>query len=100
LCSIADVPAALAEITRVLRPGGQLRFFEHVRSTRPWFGALQDALTPVWSRIGGGCHLNRDTAATIAASGFRIDELERVYFAPLRFVPPHAHILGRAHAPG
>jgi ubiquinone/menaquinone biosynthesis C-methylase UbiE len=47
LCSVADVAAALAEIRRVLRPGGQLRFFEHVRSSKPWWGLLQDALTPL-----------------------------------------------------
>ena len=58
LCSVADVPAALAELRRVLKPNGQLRFFEHVRSTKPWFALLEDALTPLWSRVGGGCHLN------------------------------------------
>ncbi|MFI5615455.1 class I SAM-dependent methyltransferase [Amycolatopsis sp. NPDC051903] len=99
LCSVADVPAALAEIRRVLRPGGELRFFEHVRSANPAFGLLQDALTPVWSRAGGGCHLNRDTAAAIRAAGFDLQSLDRVYYAPLRFVPPHAHILGRARLP-
>jgi hypothetical protein len=51
----------------------------------------------VWSRIGGGCHPNRDTATTIEASGFTIDEVDRFYYAPLRFYPKHAHILGRAH---
>jgi SAM-dependent methyltransferase len=96
LCSVADVPAALAEIRRVLGPGGELRFFEHVRSAKPWFGLLQDALTPVWSRAGGGCHLNRDTAEAIRASGFEVEHLERFFYAPLRFIPPHAHILGRA----
>lgn len=96
LCSVPDVPGALAEILRVLRPGGELRFFEHVRSDKPWYGLLQDALTPLWSRAGGGCHLNRDTATAIRAAGFRIDELDRIFYAPLRFIPAHAHILGRA----
>lgn len=100
LCSVGEVPAALAEIRRVVRAGGQLRFFEHVRSAKPWWGRLQDALTPLWSRLGGGCHLNRDTAAAISTAGFDIEELERIYYAPLRFVPPHAHILGRARVPG
>lgn len=99
LCSIADVAAALAEIRRVLRPGGELRFFEHVRSANPLFGLLQDALTPLWSRAGGGCHLNRDTAASIRAAGFDIEELDRFFYAPLRFVPPHAHVIGRARTP-
>ncbi|GFG73363.1 class I SAM-dependent methyltransferase [Mycobacterium botniense] len=96
LCSIADTQAALAEIRRVLKPTGQLRFFEHVRSEKPWFGLLQDAIAPLWSRIGGGCHPNRDTAAAIRAAGFDIEELDRFYYAPLRFFPSHAHILGRA----
>ncbi|MEU0470255.1 class I SAM-dependent methyltransferase [Amycolatopsis sp. NPDC006131] len=99
LCSVADVPAALAEIRRVLRPGGELRFFEHVRSANPLLGLLQDALTPLWSRAGGGCHLNRDSAEVIRAAGFDIERLHRLYYAPLRFVPRHAHILGRARTP-
>jgi ubiquinone/menaquinone biosynthesis C-methylase UbiE len=96
LCSIPDMRAALAEVGRVLKPDGELRFFEHVRSEKPWFGLLEDAITPLQSRIGGGCHPNRDTAAAIRAAGFDIEELDRFYYAPLRFYPSHAHILGRA----
>jgi hypothetical protein len=90
----------LAEVRRVLKPGGQLRFFEHVRSTSPLIGVFQDVITPVWGAIGGGCHLNRDSRAAIEAAGFEIDELDRFGYAPLKFVPVHAHILGRAHKPG
>ncbi|GAC1409630.1 MAG: class I SAM-dependent methyltransferase [Mycobacterium sp.] len=96
LCSLADVAAALAEIRRVLKTDGELRYFEHVRSNKPWFGLLEDAITPLWSRMGGGCHPNRDTTAAIRAAGFDIEELDRFYYAPLRFYPSHAHILGRA----
>ncbi|WP_237159446.1 class I SAM-dependent methyltransferase [Mycolicibacterium rhodesiae] len=96
LCSVSDVPAALAELRRVLKPNGQLRFFEHVRSTKPWFAWLEDAVTPLWSRVGGGCHLNRDTAAAIRAAGFDIEALDRFHYAPLRFFPSQAHILGIA----
>jgi ubiquinone/menaquinone biosynthesis C-methylase UbiE len=96
LCSVADVAAALAEIRRVLKPDGELRFFEHVRSTKAWFGLLEDAITPLWSRMGGGCHPNRDTTTAIRAAGFEIDEIDRLYYAPLQFYPSHAHILGRA----
>lgn len=99
LCSVADVPAALAEIRRVLKPGGELRFFEHVRAHDRLFGLLEDALTPVWSRAAGGCHLNRDTAEAIRTAGFQIEHLERLSFAPVRFAPRHAHILGAARNP-
>jgi len=96
LCSVSDVPGGLAELRRVLKPDGELRFFEHVRSDKPWFGLLEDAITPLWSRVGGGCHPNRDTAAAIRAAGFEMQTLDRFSYAPLRFFPAHAHVLGRA----
>jgi len=83
----------------VLRPGGQLRFFEHVRSASALTGAFQDLLTPLWARAGGGCHLNRDTAADISSAGFQIEELDRFCYRPLRFTPAQAHILGTARKP-
>jgi ubiquinone/menaquinone biosynthesis C-methylase UbiE len=100
LCSVPEPRHFLGEVQRVLKPGGELRFFEHVRSTSPLLGAFQDAITPLWSLIGGGCHLNRDSRAAIDAAGFEIDELDRFAYRPLKFVPAHAHILGRAHKPG
>jgi ubiquinone/menaquinone biosynthesis C-methylase UbiE len=96
LCSVPRVAGALAEIRRVLIPGGELRFFEHVRSGQPLLGLLQDALAPVWSRAAGGCHPNRDTAGAIRAAGFHLEQSDRFCYAPLRFIPAHAHILGRA----
>jgi ubiquinone/menaquinone biosynthesis C-methylase UbiE len=96
LCSVPDVAGALAEIHRVLRPTGELRFFEHVRSEKPWYGLLQDAITPLWSQAGGGCHPNRDTTAAIRSAGFQITQIDRIVYSPLRFFPAHAHILGRA----
>jgi SAM-dependent methyltransferase len=99
LCSVPDPADALAEMRRVIGPGGELRFFEHVRSDKPWLGVLEDIITPVWSLGAGGCHLNRDTAAAITAAGFRIDRLDRFVYVPLRFVPAHAYILGRAGVP-
>lgn len=100
LCSVADVDGALAEIRRVLRPGGELRFFEHVRSSKPLASLAQDLLAPLWSRAGGGCRPNQDTAAAIGSAGFAIEHMERFSYAPLRFVPPHPHILGTARKSG
>jgi ubiquinone/menaquinone biosynthesis C-methylase UbiE len=100
LCSVLDPRRSLAELRRVIRPGGELRFFEHVRSARPLIGALQDLVTPVWSRTGGGCHLNRDLAADISAAGFGIERLDRFSYRPLQLIPAHAHILGTARKPG
>src|SRR5437870_2924211 len=56
LCSVPDPRSALEELRRVLKPAGELRFFEHVRSTSRLRGLFQDAVTPLWSRVGGGCH--------------------------------------------
>jgi ubiquinone/menaquinone biosynthesis C-methylase UbiE len=100
LCSVPKPDHFLAEVRRVLIPGGQLRFFEHVRSSRRLLGAFQDMITPLWSAIGGGCHLNRDSRTAIEAAGFEIDEVDRFAYRPLKFIPPQAHILGRGHKPG
>jgi hypothetical protein len=62
----------------VLSLGGELRFFDHVRSMHPLGGIAQDLITPIWSRVGGGCHLNRDLAADIRAAGFSITHLDRI----------------------
>ncbi|MFG1942689.1 class I SAM-dependent methyltransferase [Nonomuraea sp. NPDC048826] len=96
LCTVPDQAAALAELRRVLKPGGELRFFEHVRSGRPVRGLLQQLITPVWSLVAGGCHPARDTAAAIAAAGLTIEEHDRFAHQPLPGSPRLTHILGRA----
>jgi ubiquinone/menaquinone biosynthesis C-methylase UbiE len=77
LCTIPDPGAALVEAARVLRPGGQLLFIEHVRAEDPGLARWQDRLEKPWRFLGDGCHCNRDTIAAIAASPFELDEVER-----------------------
>ena len=77
LCTVADPARALAELRRVLKPGGQLRFFEHVRSDNPTKARVQTWLdrSGAWPRLGGGCHLARDTLSAIKAAGFHVERL-------------------------
>lgn len=77
LCTIPEPRAALGEARRVLRDDGQLLFVEHVRSLRPSIARLQDTITPLWRRMAGGCHLNRDTLRVLEDCGFRIVDVWR-----------------------
>lgn len=79
LCSVADPPAALAEVRRVLRPGGRLLFAEHGLAPDPAVARCQHALTPCWKHVAGGCHLDRPVDALLAAAGFRVEQLETFY---------------------
>jgi ubiquinone/menaquinone biosynthesis C-methylase UbiE len=85
LCTVDDPDRALGEIHRVLRPGGQLVFLEHVRSDDPGLARWQDRLHGVQVRVGHGCHCNRRTLENIERADFSIAELER---DRLRKAPP------------
>jgi ubiquinone/menaquinone biosynthesis C-methylase UbiE len=79
LCSIPDAPKALAQMKRVLKRDGRLLFIEHGRSPDASVVVWQDRLTPVWKKIGGGCHLNRKIDELLPAAGFAIGELKTEY---------------------
>jgi ubiquinone/menaquinone biosynthesis C-methylase UbiE len=79
LCTIPDVPRALAEIRRVLRPSGGLHFLEHGRSSDPKVVRWQNRLTPLQRRIAGGCHLNRPVDRLVAESGLRVTAMENYH---------------------
>jgi ubiquinone/menaquinone biosynthesis C-methylase UbiE len=98
LCSVPDQSRAFAEIRRVLRPGGELRFYEHVIPQRQPKRALFQAIdrTGIWPAIAGGCHAARDTTDAIMQAGFDIEEIERFDFSANRFQPLVPHILGAA----
>lgn len=98
LCSVPDQAPALTEMRRVLRPGGRLYFWEHVRAEGAGFARVQRLLDrTVWPAVGGGCHTARDTAAAITAAGFTLERVERFRFPDSRVPSPTApQILGTA----
>jgi ubiquinone/menaquinone biosynthesis C-methylase UbiE len=79
LCSIPDPLKALRQMKRVLKPNGRLIFIEHGRAPDSRVAAWQDQLTPLWKRIGGGCHLNRKIDDLLVGADFTIDELRTTY---------------------
>lgn len=78
LCTVADLEAAFGEFRRVLKPGGHLHFIEHVRG-EGFTGQLHDWCTPLWSKIAGGCHLNRCTVELIREAGFQVEREDTVW---------------------
>ena len=89
LCSIPEPLGALAEIRRVLSPTGALLFNEHGAAPDASVRRWQDRLTPLWSRLGGGCHLNRDAPELLRSAGFRLHDVQSMYvpgWRPASFV--------------
>jgi len=99
LCTVPEPAAALAEVARVLRPGGKLLYLEHVRSADAGLARWQDRLEKPWRFLADGCHCNRDTVATIEASPLSIESVEH---DRLPKSPPLVRPLvrGRAALPG
>lgn len=79
MCTIPDLAGALAQVRRVLRPGGRLRFVEHGLSPDPAVRRTQRRLQPLWGPVAGGCHLDRDILTALTAAGFRVDDPDSSY---------------------
>jgi ubiquinone/menaquinone biosynthesis C-methylase UbiE len=100
LCTVPDQDAALAELRRVIRPGGELRFYEHVVSRRRGAALVQRALdATLYPPLAGGCHLARDTVAAIERAGFTIESSRRFPWGPSAIGPKVAHVVGIARRP-
>jgi ubiquinone/menaquinone biosynthesis C-methylase UbiE len=97
LCSIPNVRAALAEVSRVLKPGGQFLFFEHGRHAELSVAKWQDRLNPLWKAIFDGCHINRDIAQLVSGAGLDLRSMEH---PPMRAPRIAGYVyLGRAMRP-
>ncbi|TDC70438.1 class I SAM-dependent methyltransferase [Actinomadura sp. GC306] len=96
LCSVRDPARALAELRRVLRPGGELRYYEHVRGSTPGKARFQRWTDVVWPLLAGGCHVSRRTDELIAGSGFTVRTERRFEFPDTRGNPASPHVLGIA----
>jgi ubiquinone/menaquinone biosynthesis C-methylase UbiE len=82
LCSVRDLRRSLVEVSRVLKPGGELRFVEHIAAERGFWRWFQSAVRPLYTPVAGGCHPDRDTVQAITAAGFEVTDLHRFKFGP------------------
>ncbi|MFF4984948.1 class I SAM-dependent methyltransferase [Streptomyces sp. NPDC001046] len=101
LCSVRDVPRALGELRRVLRPGGELRFFEHGRGGgRAMAGAQHVLDRTVWPLVSGGCHVARDPVRALREAGFQLGPYRRLLMPQQGPVLPTSYcVLGTAWRP-
>lgn len=99
LCSVPDQAAALAELRRVVRPGGELRFYEHVLARTAPLSTLQRAAAPVTQRLAGGCRPDHDTGRAIEAAGLRIERCRRFVQRSLVDALGAPRIVGTARRP-
>jgi ubiquinone/menaquinone biosynthesis C-methylase UbiE len=100
LCSVPSQSGALAEIRRVVRPGGELRFYEHVLARHPRYARFQRLAGRVTPHVAGGCHPDRDTGRAIEEAGFEIERCRRFVFRQSPFdLPVAPRILGAARRP-
>lgn len=100
LCSVRDQGRAINELRRVIRPGGELRFYEHVVSQNRIEARIQKVLDATfYPYLSGNDHLSRDTGSAIERSGFVIESCERFRFSPVWWLTPEEHILGTARRP-
>lgn len=101
MCSLHDQPVALAELCRVLRPGGVVRFLEHTIADTPGLLRVQRLVdATVWPHLMGGCHTATDTVGLITAAGLTVSEVRRTRFPDARFtLPTTPHVIGTALAP-
>jgi SAM-dependent methyltransferase len=99
LCSVPDQGVALADLHRCLRPGGELRFLEHVRGAGSGKQRVQRVLdrSGLWPLMAGGCHCNRDTVSAVRGAGFDIEQVRAVDVGP-SWAATNPHVIGVARA--